>query len=170
MSIGEMIEGNNSNAEESTNITMAMAEVVNFCDDMKASFSEINELLLQLGGNNENITKVASKTNLLSLNASIEAARAGEVGKGFSVVAQEIKNLSDVSKNAADDSNKNKEQIVMAMDRLMENSQNLIRIVDDVNERITNLAASTQEIAASATIIGEVADELHNKFDKINAL
>jgi methyl-accepting chemotaxis protein/Pyruvate/2-oxoacid:ferredoxin oxidoreductase delta subunit len=170
MSIGEMIAGNNTNAEESTNISMAMMEVVNFCNDMKASFGEINELLVQLGGNNENITKVASKTNLLSLNASIEAARAGEVGKGFAVVAQEIKNLSDVSKNAADDSNKNKEHIVSAIDRLIKNSENLINVVDDVNERITNLAASTEEIAASATIIGEVADELHNKFDRINSL
>jgi methyl-accepting chemotaxis protein len=169
-SINEMIEGNNSNAEESTNISMAMIEVVNFCNEMKESFGEINELLVQLGGNNENITKVASKTNLLSLNASIEAARAGEVGKGFSVVAQEIKNLSDVSKNAADDSDKNKAQIVTAMDKLAEKSQSLMSVVDNVNERITNLAASTQEIAASAQIIGEVADKLHSKFEDINRM
>ncbi|MDE6920477.1 MAG: 4Fe-4S binding protein, partial [Lachnospiraceae bacterium] len=82
-SIDEMIVGNTSNADESTNISMAMVEVVDFCDEMKKSFGEIHELLEQLGGNNENITKVAAKTNLLSLNASIEAARAGEVGKGF---------------------------------------------------------------------------------------
>ncbi len=170
MSISEMLDGNNNSAEESTSISMAMADVIDFCDDMKKSFEEINTLLTTLGGNNENITKVASKTNLLSLNASIEAARAGEVGKGFAVVAQEIKTLSDVSKNAADDSNKNKESIVSAMNRLIENSQNLMKVVDDVNERINNLAASTQEIAASTTIIGEVASELHNKFDRISAL
>lgn len=170
LSIDEMIDGNNSNAEESTNISMAMVEVVNFCEDMRKSFGEIHELLGQLGGNNENITKVAAKTNLLSLNASIEAARAGEVGKGFAVVAQEIKSLSDISKGAADDSNKNKEHIVIAISRLMESSQNLMDVVDNVNERITNLAASTEEIAASATMIGQVASELHNKFDRINSL
>lgn len=170
MSISEMIDGNNNNAEESTNISMAMVEVVDFCDDMKKSFQEINSLLVQLGGNNENIAKVASKTNLLSLNASIEAARAGEVGKGFAVVAQEIKTLSDVSKGAADDSNRNKESIIVAMDRLINNSQKLMKVVDDVNERITNLAASTEEIAASATMIGQVATELHDKFDRISSL
>ena len=169
-SIDEMIVGNTSNADESTNISMAMVEVVDFCDEMKKSFGEIHELLEQLGGNNENITKVAAKTNLLSLNASIEAARAGEVGKGFAVVAQEIKTLSDVSRGAADDSSKNKEQIVSAMTKLMESSENLMKVVDNVNERISNLAASTEEIASSATMIGQVASELHSKFDRISAL
>ncbi len=170
ISIDEMVEGNNINAVESTHISMSMGEVVDFCEGMKKSFEEINELLLQLGGNNENITKVASKTNLLSLNASIEAARAGEIGKGFAVVAQEIKALSDVSKNAADDSSKNKERIVEAMGKLIENSESLIKVVDDVNEKIANLAASTEEIASSATMIGKVASELHNKFYRISTL
>jgi len=169
-SIDEMIDGNNNNAEESTNISMAMVDVVDFCDEMKKSFGEIHELLDQLGGNNENITKVAAKTNLLSLNASIEAARAGEIGKGFAVVAQEIKTLSDVSRGAADDSSKNKDQIVAAMTKLMESSENLMKVVDNVNERITNLAASTEEIAASATMIGQVASELRDKFDRISVL
>lgn len=45
-----------------------------------------------------------------------------------------------------------------------------MKVVDDVNERINNLAASTEEIAASAAIVGQVASELHDKFDKINSL
>lgn len=169
-SIGGMLAGNNSNAEESSSISVAMLEVVEFCDVMKKSFDEISELLVQLGGNNENITKVASKTNLLSLNASIEAARAGEVGKGFAVVAQEIKTLSDVSKDAANDSNRNKELIVEAIRKLIQNSEKLMSVVDDVNQRITNLAASTEEIAASATIIGKVTEQLRDKFEVISKL
>lgn len=170
MSIDGMISGNNTNAEESTSISASMLTVVEFCDSLRESFAVINELLVQLGGNNENITKVAQKTSLLSLNASIEAARAGEVGKGFAVVAQEIKNLSEVSGGAADDSNRNKEQISAAMDKLTENSQKLMAVVDDVNGRISNLAASTEEIAASAAVIGQIANELHDKFERINAL
>mgnify|MGYP000761861066 FL=1 len=45
-----------------------------------------------------------------------------------------------------------------------------MEIVDDVNGRISNLAASTEEIAASASMIGEVSDELKNKFEKLNNL
>ena len=63
-------------------------------------------------------------------------------GKGFAVVAQEIKSLSESSKDTALDSNKNKKEIVDAMDKLAEESNHLMEIVDEVNERISNLAAS----------------------------
>lgn len=169
-SITEMVNGNNSNAEESSNISSHMADVVNFCNSMQDSFHMISDLLLQLEDNNNSITQVANRTNLLSLNASIEAARAGEAGKGFAVVADEIKHLSETSKDTAQDSNKNKDAIVQAIEHLTTEADHLMEIVDDVNGRISNLAASTEEIAASASMIGEVSDELKNKFERLNNL
>ena len=169
-SITEMVSGNNATAEESTGISLSMTEVLGFCNTVKNSLEDINKLLVQLESNNNDIAKVANKTNLLSLNASIEAARAGEAGKGFSVVAQEIKELSDTSKNTALDSNMNKQEIDKAINKLSTESQHLVDIVNDVNGKIDSLAASTQEIAASATLIDEASMKLKDKFNKLNSI
>lgn len=169
-SLNEMSAGNNRNAEESSHISTAMADVVSFCENMTASFERINTLLMQLSANNEQITSVASQTNLLSLNASIEAARAGEAGKGFAVVASEIKELSESSRSTAQNSEQNKDEIVAAMDQLNEESKKLMDIVDEVNNRISSLASSSEEIAASTTLISEIADDLKEKLGAITSL
>ena len=168
-SIAEMSVGNNSNAEESTAISTSMSDVVAFCDHLKDSLERIQELLVKLEENNAEITDVAEETNLLSLNASIEAARAGEAGRGFAIIAENIKKLADHSKDTASDSDLNKEQIQSAIEVLLDNAGKLINVIDGVNVRVTNLAASTEEIAASADMVSNISADLKNKMERLNA-
>ena len=163
ISLQQLATGNSNNANESSAITELMKRVMEFCARVQTSFTEINILLDKLENNNNNITGIASQTNLLALNASIEAARAGEAGKGFAVVADEIKTLAENSRMTAGDSNSNKEEIGVAIARLVQESNDLIAVIDEVNARMTNLAASTEEIAASADMVAEISDELQNK-------
>lgn len=79
------------------------------------------------------ILSIASKTNLLALNASIEAARAGEAGRGFAVVADEIRVLADNSKETANNIQAISEEVVEAVTALAENARSLIVFI---NERI----------------------------------
>ena len=140
-----------------------MTGVTGFCQEMRQSFETITELLDKLENNNNDITKIANQTNLLSLNASIEAARAGAAGRGFAVVAEEIKNLSENSRATANDSNDNKNEISQAIGKLLEESDHLTEIIREVDERMTNLAASTEEIAASTDSVKEISSDLKDK-------
>src|SRR6185503_10897845 len=74
----------------------SMAQSATVMREMGKRASEINSIV-------DTINLIAERTNLLSLNASIEAARAGEAGRGFGVVAEEIRNLADRSARATAD-------------------------------------------------------------------
>lgn len=83
-------------------------------DALRVSNSTVNDLVLKLESVNtitDSISQIASQTNLLALNAAIEAARAGDAGKGFSVVASEVRKLAENSKIAVQNITKILEEI-----------------------------------------------------------
>lgn len=81
--------------------TIKMEESIAVTNETGKSIDELNKMIVQVEKNTSVITSIAEQTNLLALNAAIEASRAGDAGKGFSVVADEIRNLADGSSKAA---------------------------------------------------------------------
>ena len=169
-SLGDLSSGNEGNARESTEIAINMQNISNFSQDILNTFEQISEFLVKIESNSEAITDIASETNLLSLNASIEAARAGEAGRGFAVVASEIKSLSDLSQNAANDTTNNSAEIKKYMEDLMEQATKLTNLVRQVDGRVSNLAAATQEISASTKIVEDMSRQIQERLQTIRGL
>ncbi len=88
------------------------------------SVKQVNDLT-------EEILEVSSQTNLLALNASIEAARAGAAGRGFSVVAEEIRNLADVTKATAGRIQNVNAQVIAAVEELVKTSKSVVDYIND---------------------------------------
>lgn len=157
-SVAQMSAGNDANARETTSISAEIYEVSEFCGQLNQSVEEINRLLRELEGNNNEVVSIASQTNLLSLNASVEAARAGQAGKGFAVVAESIKRLADESRHTVENSTESQSRIEKAIAVIQGDAVKLADTVGRVNDRTQSLAASTEQIAASAESIIQVSN------------
>ena len=162
-SVDNMVTGNDANANESTEISNSVNNVQEFCSKLKENLGVIESYINELSNNNAQVVKIASQTNLLALNASIEAARAGEAGKGFAVVAQEINQLAVSSKETANKSNENQALIVQSINEILDETENLIRVIGEVNTSTQNLAATSEELAATSASIITTADSVKDK-------
>lgn len=165
--VGDLAEGNNSSAEECTDISNSMVNVREFCKQLDASIHQINEFIHELTENNTEIVSIASQTNLLALNASIEAARAGEAGRGFAVVADEINHLATDSRDTASKSSVAQERIVSSIESILSDTERLLSVIGEVNGRTESLAAVTQEIAASAEMILSSSDVVKESLQEL---
>ena len=124
------------------------------------------------------ILGIASKTNLLALNASIEAARAGEAGKGFAVVADEIKQLSTTTGNEIEKVNKLVGKVTASVKKLSDESNRIVAFLDEIvlkdYDKLEVLADNYREDAdyyvEVSNVLGTHIENLNTSVDGINQI
>ena len=130
----------------SEEISSSTQEMAKFSKEVMVSSNEIQNIM-------GIITTVSDQTNLLALNASIEAGRAGEWGRGFAVVADEVRKLAETTKSAVRDTG-SKINDILSKIKYSFNS------MEGISASAEQQAASMEEISATATKLGNLAEDL----------
>lgn len=178
-------EGAKSMIEGATSIMQSLTNTMNsslhMTNDICDSITELNTLTQNIEEIMKLVDSISGQTNLLALNASIEAARVGEAGKGFSVVANEVRNLADQSKASTADVRATLNSIEAKMKAtvsLAENSKNIISeqeyvvkethsLFHQVIETLTAMLNELQDINSSVNGMRELKEIMLNQIDSI---
>lgn len=139
----------------------AITQISGNMDEFSFTMGELGKRSKEIGKITATIDDIAAQTNLLALNAAIEASRAGEQGKGFAIVASEIKKLAQKTSNAT-------KEITRMIKSMQQDTGKVIKTVARGNEQVRSGVVMADKAGDSLNIIVETIGQVSRLVSEIN--
>lgn len=145
-------------------------------NSLSEAVKNLNERSNEIGKITSVITGISAQTNLLALNAAIEAARAGEHGKGFAVVADEVRKLAEESKNSTEQISglikliqSETEHTLRTMEKASEEVHSGMNVVQHAGDSFSSIDQAVNRVVLQIEEISEALDRLADGTENVNA-